>query len=214
MFWRKSSLQNFHTAPILTSGEYIRLKQASRLKIEKSLVIVLSFFILFFQFFKRLNVHPSPPKLPEVVIFMEFEEVPITRQGVKKPKPPRPAVPIPVEEPSIPEDLTIEPTELDFTEALPDLPEGEGFFALTPPEPIYDVFPEYPKGVEGEIELSLLVDEQGKVKNVQVIRNTTRSKLCEQAVLKAAYQTLFNPAKRRDKYVAVWIHKTYRFGLK
>ena len=150
---------------------------------------------------------------------MHIENIPITRQGVKRKAPPRPVVPIPVEEPSIPEDLTIEPTELNFEASpLSNMPEGDGFFTVTPPRPIADVFPEYPatekeKGVEGEIELSLLVDEKGKVKNVHVVKNSTNSKICEESALKAAYQTQFIPAKQNKKYIAVWIRKIYKFGL-
>ncbi len=92
------------------------------------------------------------------------------------------------------------------------------FFSIAPPRPIADVFPEYPdnerkKGVKGEIELSLLVDETGKVKNVHVVRNSTNSKACEQSAIQAAYQMRFMPAKKNKKYVAVWVRKKYKFGL-
>ena len=149
---------------------------------------------------------------------MIVEDVPITKQGSKRRRPPRPVVPIPVEEPTVPEDLTIEPTEIDFSLTPPDMPFGDGFAAVVPPRPIADVMPEYSKrerekGVEGEIVLSLLVDESGKVQNISVVNNSTKSSLLEQSAIDAAYQTQFSPAKKNKKYVAVWIRKTYKFYL-
>jgi len=218
MFWRKEMLGNFRIAPIIKSGKYIQLKKAFYLNFKKSLLIILSIFIILFQLSKKFDIPVKPLELPDEIIFMSIENIPVTKQGVKRKAPLRPIVPIPVEEPSIPEDLTIEPTELNFDASPPNMPEGDGFFAVTPPRPIADVFPEYPasekeKGVEGEIELSLLVDEKGKVKNVQVVKNSTNSKICEESALKAAYQTQFIPAKQDKKYVAVWIRKIYKFGL-
>ncbi len=218
MFWRKEILGRFCVAPIIDTGEYKNLKNLSRKNIEKSLLIVLAFFIIIFQISKRWDISGSPIEIPDVIIVLDIKDVPLTKQGVKKPKPLLPTVPIPVEDPAVPEDLTIEPTEVDFNLSLPDMPEGDGFFSIVQPRPIADVFPEYPdseqkKGVTGEIELSLLVDETGIVKDVQVVKNSTNSKVCEQSAIRAAYQMRFMPAKQNKKYLAVWVRKKYKFGL-
>ena len=218
MFWRRELLDHFPIAPILDSGEYYKLKLASRKNLEKGFIVVLIFFIFLFFISKKMDFKPRPIKIDDPAIFMIVEDVPITKQGSKRRRPPRPVVPIPVEEPTVPDDLTIEPTEIDFSLTPPDMPFGDGFAAVVPPRPIADVFPEYPetekeKGVEGEIELSLLVDESGKVKNVTVVKNSTKSVLCQESAIKAAYQTQFSPAKKNKQYVAVWIRKTYKFYL-
>ena len=211
-------LGRFCIAPIIKTGEYKNLKNLFRKNIEKSLLIVLAFFIIIFQLSKRWDIAGSPIEIPDVVIYLNIKDVPITKQGVKKPRPLLPTVPIPVEDPAVPEDLTIETTDVDFDLQLPPMPEGDGFFSIAQPRPIADVFPEYPeseqkKGVKGEVELSLLVDETGIVKNVQVVKNTTNSKVCEQSAIRAAYQMKFMPAKKNKKYVAVWVRKNYKFGL-
>ena len=218
MFWRREILGRFCIAPIINTGEYNNLKQLFRKNIEKSLLIVLTILIIIFQLSKRWDISGNPIEIPDVVIYLIVEDIPITKQGVKKPRPLLPTVPIPVEEPTVPEDLTIESTDIDFNMQLPDMPAGDGFFSIAPPRPIADVFPEYPdseqkKGVKGEIVLSLLVDETGKVKNVQVVKNSTNSKVCEQSALRAAYQMRFMPAKKNKKHVAVWVRKTYKFGM-
>lgn len=218
MFWRKDLLGNFYIAPILHTGEYANLKNNFWKNVEKGLVVVLCFCIFIFQISKRFNIKSSPPTIADEVIYMHIDEIPITKQGTKRPRPKRPVVPIPVEEPTVPEDLTIESTELDFNASPPNMPEGDGFYSIIPPRPIADVFPEYPedekkKGIVGEIELSLLVDISGRVQNVQVVKNLTGSQKCEQSAIRAAYQTRFIPARKDDKHVAVWIHKKYKFGL-
>jgi len=166
---------------------------------------------------RRFEIKGLPVVQPKEVILL-LEDIPVTRQGVPRPKPVRPAIPIPSEEESLPEDETIEPTDLDQYFNLPPLPEGVGgSAAIIPPRPIAEVFPEFPerelkKGVRGVVELALKVDERGVVVDVYVIRNTTGSKTCEQAAVQAAYKTRFIPARRGSEHIVVWINKIYKFS--
>ena len=83
---------------------------------------------------------------------------------------------------------------------------------------IAEVFPEYPvsekkSGVQGVIELALFVEKDGVVTNVQIVKNSTLSKKCENSAIQAAYKTRFLPAKRKNEKIAVWINKIYKFGI-
>lgn len=208
----------FHVSPFAGKGENLRFKESYPFILKKSMIIVLSFFILLFHLSKRWDIPHSVPRIREETVYITVEDVPVTKQGLRRKRPLRPVVPIPVEEPAVPEDLTIEPTELNFADSLPGLPGGEGSFSVIPPRPVADVFPDYPdsekkKGVKGKLELSLLVNKTGKVQFVSVVKNTTNSKVCEKSAVAAAYQTRFIPAKKDQQAVAVWIKKTYTFGL-
>jgi len=50
MFWRKKILADFRIAPIIKTGEYIKLKTSFYLSLKKCLLIILSIFILLFHF--------------------------------------------------------------------------------------------------------------------------------------------------------------------
>ena len=219
MAWRKTffEMHPFRVAPVNREAEY-REERIYTLRLLRSLALTLVLLIVLFQAWKRMPQIQRPVALPKEEVYFAVEEVPVTRQGVRKPPPPRPVVPIPTEEPTVPEDLTIEETDLKPEASLAKLPDGDGLAAIVPPRPVAEVFPEYPekerkRGVQGEVELAMLVDEHGVVQNVQVVRNTTGSKLCAQAAVKAAYQTRFLPARKKNQFVAVWIRKTYKFGL-
>jgi len=219
----------FQIAPILHHGAYHQLKEDSGKYFRLGLIFALVILILFLQSFKHWQRRPVLPVVPEAVLVLTVEDVPVTTQTVRRPAPPLPVVPVPTDEVSVPVESTIEKTELDFTAMSAGTDSGHGeatgqgqgsgeTAVVVPPRPIADVFPEYPpgekkKGVQGEIELTLLVDESGKVQNVQVVRNTTQSAVCEAATVDAAYQTRFLPARNGQEMVAVWIHKTYKFSL-
>jgi len=232
--WRTSSTGRnlFLIAPVLHTGAYHQLKEASGKYFRLGVIFALLFSIIFFQSFKQWQKHAVLPVVPEAVVVLNVEDIPATVQAAGRPVPPLPAVPIPSDEPSLPADLTIEKTDLDFSpqSAVSDSSSGSdagygsgqgsrtGAIVVLPPRPIADVFPEYPvgekkRGTQGEIELTLLVDDNGRVQNVQVLRNTTQSLACEEAAVQAAYQTRFMPARSGQEPVAVWIHKTYKFSL-
>lgn len=158
--------------------------------------------------------------LPNIII--DIENIPATRQVHRNPPPPKPTIPVPTDEESIPEDITIEETTLKYTNTFDDTPEGiPGItgISLSPPKPIAWVFPEYPeeekkKGVRGIVKLSLHIDEKGKVIEVIVLENTTESEKCAQAAIEAAYGSRFFPAREGNKPVSYWLSQPYRFDIK
>ena len=76
------------------------------INIKKALVITLVFFILLVFISPRIKL--SVKEVGQSNIIINVENIPITRQTRMKPPPPKPTVPIPSEDETIPEDATIE----------------------------------------------------------------------------------------------------------
>ena len=123
-------------------------------------------------FVPGLVVTRDEPALPRVLI--NAENVPRTRQTRRQPPPPKPTVPVPSDDETIPDDVTIEETDLKYTTIfdfeIGDAPAFAGI-KITPPRPIAWVFPEYPdeekkRGAQGVVKLSIHIDEKGKVTEV------------------------------------------------
>ena len=70
--------------------------------------------------FPKFEPRQSDIKREQVV--SEVQDLPETRQVRRPPPPPRPAVPIETESTDVPDDVTIETTELDFDDIAIDLP--------------------------------------------------------------------------------------------
>ncbi len=187
-----------------------------RQRMERATAVALLVVILLFLLVPRYKVRQRP--LPVVSHTIEVQEVPVTRQPSGASPPPRPAVPVPVEDPALPADETIELTDLSFAAplVLASGPPGQSTPPVTPPRPVAEVFPEYPKsarskGLQGVVKLSLLVAADGTVAEAVVIQNTTGSEACAQAALKAARATRFIPARQRGVPIASWTVREYGF---
>lgn len=185
--------------------------------VKRALVLTLLLFLIAVNLSPRVNVQMQDRPQPDIEI--QVEDIPVTRQTFVAPPPLKPAVPVPSEVESIPEDATIEPTTLSNTNFFADVPDG---FAgptasvVTPPKPISWVFPEYPKevkkkGIRGVVRLSIHINEKGKVSEVVVLENTTGSKACADAAIAAAYDSRFFPAKQAGKAIDYWMTQPYRF---
>ncbi len=88
---------------------------------------------------------------------------------------------------------------------------------LTPPQLSKTVSPHYPKhlkrqGIEGEVQLSLLIDESGNVETAQITQSL--HSLLDTLSLKAAKQLKFIPGHVADEAVAVKLPYTFSFSLK
>ncbi len=200
----------------------VDLKRRARKWFEIALVITLAFVIVMFYAFKEFE--PKYKLEKKVDVKIEVEEIPQTEQLEKPPPPKRPAIPIESEDEDIPEDLTIEEQDIDFTqpvEELPPPPEEEEpivpFHALSEkPVVIKRVEPVYPElarkaGIEGRVIVKVLINTKGDVEKVEVIKSHP---LLDQAAIEAAKQFKFKPGKQRDRYVKVWMTIPFNFRLK
>lgn len=181
----------------------------------KSLVLTLMLFNLACLFAPRLDFEIREPVATSIRI--DVENIPVTRQARRAPPPPKPTVPIPSDDETIPEDVTIEETTLK--ERVYDLVEGNpevGGAHITPPRLVGPVAPEMPKdeykhGVQGIVKLSVHVDNKGRVTEVVVLDNTTSSEKCARAAIEAAYGSRYFPAREGRRMVEAWSFITYRF---
>ncbi len=167
---------------------------------------------------------PEPYKLKREIITMVEE---ITLQIDKYEEPPpveRPKVAVAAESEAVEEAVeTIATT--DFTEELirtmPTGPEIEivPFYKVeVKPKPIHIPKPDYPElarraGIEGQTVVGALVDIDGSIFEVKVLKSSGNQML-DQAALIAAKSARFSPAKQRDKMVRVWVSIPIRFELR
>jgi len=70
------------------------------------------------------------------------------------------------------------------------------------------------KGIQGEVQVQILVGADGIVKEATVISNKTGSKELEKAALDAVYKWKFNPGKLEGKPVQVHVIIPIKFKLK
>ncbi len=162
-------------------------------------------------------------------IIVQMEDIPETRQIQRPPPPPRPAVPIETESDEVPDDVTIESTDLDFDEVPVDLPpppppgteapeeeEVVEFWALEKdPEQIRNVIPNFPElarkaGLEGRVFVHFIVGRDGRVREATVMRG---HEIFRQAALDAVLQWIYEPAIQNDKPVNVRMTVPVHFRL-
>ncbi|MDZ7331156.1 MAG: energy transducer TonB [candidate division KSB1 bacterium] len=205
----------------------LRLKY--RKVIEASLAIALAICIVLFQAFKRFERPQTVKKFEAAKI--ETIEVPQTQQEKIAPPPSRPAIPIESESEDIPDDVTIDATEINFEEIPPPPPpppvedETATFFVAydEPPMPIGGfeaiqkklVYPEIARkaGIEGQVTVYAHINEKGEVIDTKILVPLGNSG-CNEAAVAAIKAVRWKPAKQRDKPVAVWVSIPVRFKLK
>lgn len=165
-------------------------------------------------------------------IIINVAEIPPTEQRQPLKRPPRPSVPVPTMDEDVPEDLTIESTELDLSEIPPPPPfeEDDTFehyqFIVydEPPTPIggYASIQKnlvYPKvaqktGLEGYVVIGLLIDENGRPLKTEVLKPCGSNIGFEAAAINALKSVRWRPARQRDLPVKVWISIPVRFSLR
>ena len=179
-----------------------RLKSKLNYRKELAVAMLISIFlmIIMFQAFKRFE-HVRR-NLVEKQVIIKVDDIPLTEQINRPPPPARLAVPIPTEDENVPEDLTMEQTEIDFNEEPPPAPpppETEGETPMfvpydSPPSPIGGfvsiqrnlTYPEIARraGVEGTVVIYVLIDTKGNVNKTRVARSLGNNG-CDEAAISA-----------------------------
>ena len=180
--------------------------------------------------FPTFDIEAAPRAKDQIVI--QMEDLPETRQIERPPPPPRPAVPIETESDDVPDDVTIESTDLDFDEAPIDLPPPpppsassgtsdedeeilEFFSVEEEPRTLQTAQPKYPEvarkaGLEGTVFVRFVVGKDGRVERVNILRGP---EIFRDAAIDAVSQFRFSPAIQNDKPVRVWMQMPIRFRL-
>ena len=160
---------------------------------------------------------------------MHLQHIPETHQRARAPAAPRPSVPLAVEGDEVPDDVTIESTELDLDSMPVDvwglgIPGAVGPPSDDPmdvseidfkPHPVRIVTPEYPQEarrgkMEGRIVLRVLVGKDGAVEKVEVLGGPEVFRGAAEA---AAWQFRFRPGKHEGQRRKVWMIMPIEFKL-
>jgi protein TonB len=173
-----------------------------------------------------------PDQEQEVV---EMEQIEQTQQVEKPPPPPEPQVPVEVPNDEVLDDASIDlNAELDMDAAPsspPPPPEPEEEEEEEEPEVFVAVenMPElkggiqalrekveYPEmarkaGVEGQVIVQFIVDEEGNVTDPQVLRGIGAG--CDEEALRVVKEAQFEPGRQRGKPVRVKMSLPIRFSL-
>ena len=204
------------------------LKLKYKKALEIGLMASLFLLILVFQLFRAIGLEATEAKTKEIQI--EVADIPPTEQFKRPPPPPKPSIPIPTESEDIPEDLTIEATDLDLSDIPPPPPppeEDDGMNIFVPfdepPSPIGGFkaiqralkYPEIARkaGIEGRVIIQVQVSEKGRVLKTRIIKSLGHSG-CDEAAVKAIKNVKWKPALQRDKPVKVWVAIPVIFRLK
>lgn len=198
--------------------------------LELGLVIVLVIFIVAMKV--NLETGNQQVDLTDEQEVTEMKDIVQTKQEKQPPPPPRPQVPVEVPNDEIIEDQNINlNADLNLDEALemPPPPEEEeedteDFFVAVQQMPelkgsLQDLqakakYPEMARkaGIEGQVIVQFIVNEQGRVEDPRVIRGIGAG--CDKEALRVVKQAQFVPGRQRGKPVRVQYSIPIIFKLK
>jgi len=196
-------------------------------RVSRYSLITLATLIATYAFYPEY--HPTVSLIPKQRLVLQVSDIPETSQQKRAPAPPRPQVPLAVEGEEVPDDVTIESTELDFDNIdLPDLAMAAGPVGQISeepmdysdidykPHPVRIVTPEYPpeamkKKIIGRVIVKVLVDKAGNVEETEVVSGP---EILREAALKAAQSFRFRPGKHAGERRKVWMIMPIDFDLK
>ena len=177
-------------------------------------ILVISAFILF----PRISAPDNKIILSDPVIL--FGDVPPTTQSSAKQVPSSPEIP-PVH---IPEDINAFETLDDVAIVQGALDNSEksaaGYRAensiqqeRSAPRLLYDVVPAGGEDdFHGRLQLSLKINENGKVIDHRILYNSLNCTDCLDDLIKAAYKSKWEPADVNGKSEIYWVVKSYSFN--
>ena len=179
--------------------------------------------------YPTLDIQATTSKPEQIIIHVE--DLPETRQITRPPPPPRPAIPIETEDENVPDDMTIETTDLELEDVpvdLPPPPTAESEAVLIEEEEILEVWkveqkprlirralPVYPQfalraGLQGSVMLKVLLGRHGKAEQIQVLKG---EEIFRASAKDAVSKFLFEPARQSDRPVKVWLVIPIHFKL-
>ncbi|HEX7319717.1 MAG TPA: TonB family protein [bacterium] len=167
---------------------------------------------------------PEPYKLTkDIVTLVEAITVEID-QYVDPPKIDRPPVAVEAQT-GLPDENIVETiTNTNFIEDIIRTTPVDPVIDVVPyykvevkPQPLNNPIPRYPElaikaGIEGMTVVKMLVDVDGSIVDVQVLKSSGNTML-DEAAIRAAKESRFTPAKQRDQCVRVWVSRPFKFAL-
>lgn len=195
----------------------IKKKYPTMLK--TSLLSTLVLFIILFQLIPKFE--PNPYKMRAKTSETVMEKLP--DEMLQQPKEPKK-----IEKPKLPKKITETNKESEVTEeiefettfedpSLMDEASGEIYRIYeNAPIVVVKIDPEYPEaarqlGIEGTVFLELVVETDGSVSHVKVIKSV--HPLLDESAINAAYQMTFTPAMSRDIPVRAYVTFPVNFSI-
>lgn len=198
--------------------------------LESGLILVLVIFLVATKM--NLSSEEEDVELTEEQEVVEMEEIIQTEQQEEPPPPPRPPTPEEVPDDEVIEDSDIDvDAEFDMDEPLEEPPppgdeeeEEEEFFTVVEdmPELIGGIGElqqhiEYPEqarqaGIEGQVVIQFIVNEDGQVENAEVVRGIGGG-ADEEALRVVEQEAEFEPGKQRGEPVPVQFSLPITFRL-
>jgi protein TonB len=186
---------------------------------------VVSLLLVLLLFLTCVEVSTREGKKAEYQVAIKVEDIPITKQEIKKEESARPkiATPIAAEKEEVSDTVTIAETDLaPAQQYVPPPPPQEAeiidFYAVEkPPQILQQVQPQYPElarkaGQEGAVIVEVVIGTNGEVDTAYVVQSRPKGVFDDVAV-QAAYKWKFSPAFQRDKPVRVRMQIPFRFTL-
>ena len=204
-----------------SQGLRVEEVNAYRTRLELGMVLSLILCTSFFLASRRLDQRMEPPVYFVGDALSALDLPPVTQRGSLPRMPTLPQIPIPSEDEFLPEEETIDLTDLDLSVGVPSL-EGLGLGETGSmagggaPRPLRLALPEYPeelrkKGVEGVVVLSMRINNRGQVDSVYVMENTSGNRRLARSAMEAARKTLYMPVQRGKDRPSVWITRPFTF---
>ncbi|MCK5146571.1 energy transducer TonB [bacterium] len=189
-----------------------------------SLLLVTMIFITW----KKLEHNTILKKnvLSELVV----EDIPQTKQMLRTAAPKLPTIPVASEDESLPDDETIDFTDLDIAAEPPPPPPPPSdsdmdvmFVAFDePPKPVGGfaaikrsvIYPEIAQkaGIEGTVVLNLRISSSGSIDEIRIVQSIFEA--LDKAAEAAVRSVKWLPAKQREEPVAVWYVVPIEFKLR
>jgi protein TonB len=210
----------------------VDLKLKYRKILELALIVSLTMHISLF--LARPEIQATQKEVKSEPLQIEVEDIPVTEQVKLPPAPIRPSVPVPTESEAVPEDITIETTELDWnlTTLPPPPPPSEGddieeeYVFVPYDEPPFPIggyaamqanlrYPDLARkaGIEARVIVGVLVDEKGNSIKTQVLKSSGSPLRFDEAACDALLTVKWKPAVQRDRPVKVWVSVPVVFKL-
>ena len=167
---------------------------------------------------------PARVRRPDVIIVEQIPEI----RHPSRPEPERPSMPIEADADEVPEDVTIELTELDLDRVPVELSPPARHETAPVDEEVLEFWrveqkpsltrftmPVYPElarkaGLEGVVFVAFTVGADGSVRQVRAVRGP---EIFRKAAIEAVSQFVFEPAVQNDRAVAVKMSMPIRFRL-
>jgi len=190
------------------------LKTTYTKRLQASLAGTLFLFVVLFLAFPRFYNHRAaiPTYRADNI---EIVSIPRTqqKQTPRLPRPVRPVIPVAAEELDVLEEVPIiiqqDSTVAPIMSGAPLDAEDLPYL----PRQTLEVMPaSCGKDINGKIEVLVLIDKKGRVKDHRVLYNTTNSRQCLKKIIAALKKSRWEVVTLPTGKVEYWIRKTYRIG--